>query len=56
MISSPAVAEGTPRLDPEAAERFDAGFAGVRALAAERIGGAWVSRLPRGGEASGALT
>jgi dihydrodipicolinate synthase/N-acetylneuraminate lyase len=56
VISSPAVAEGTPRLDPEAEERFDAGFAAVRALAAERIGGAWVTRLPRQGEASGVLS
>jgi len=46
VISSAAVARGTPALSEEAAERFEAGFAGVRALAEKSIGAPWASRLP----------
>jgi dihydrodipicolinate synthase/N-acetylneuraminate lyase len=46
VISSAAVAPGTPALSPEAAERFEAAFAAVRALAAERLGPPWVTQLP----------
>lgn len=46
VIEQAAVAEGTPALRDEEAERFDAGFAALRALARERIGEPWVSREP----------
>ncbi len=44
VVSSAAVAPGTPPLAPERAERFAEAFAAVRALAAERIGDPWLSR------------
>jgi dihydrodipicolinate synthase/N-acetylneuraminate lyase len=46
VIHSAAVARGTPALEPAAAERFDAAFAGVRALSQETIGEPWVSLVP----------
>lgn len=48
VVSSDAVAKGTPGLNAEDAERFDAAFASIREMARERIGMPWVS-LPSGG-------
>jgi dihydrodipicolinate synthase/N-acetylneuraminate lyase len=44
VITSAAVAPGTPQLTRPDAERFDEAFAQIRALAAERIGDPWVTR------------
>jgi len=44
VVTSGAVAPGTPRLPPAAAERFDALFERARARARSRIGEPWVSR------------
>lgn len=52
VTSSAAVAEGTPGLTSEEAERYDAAFEEVRELARERIGGPWLSVL---GEADGGM-
>jgi len=46
VISSDAVASGTPALGNAEAQRFDAGFAAVRALAGQRIGPPWVTPAP----------
>jgi dihydrodipicolinate synthase/N-acetylneuraminate lyase len=54
VISSAAVAEGTPALAPADAERFDESFAGVREMVRQRIGEPWVTRLPWDGSAQGA--
>jgi len=43
VLSSAAVAAGTPALAADQAERFDAAFEQVRQLARERIGPPWVS-------------
>jgi dihydrodipicolinate synthase/N-acetylneuraminate lyase len=51
VVSSAAVADGTPRIASADAERFDAAFAAVRALARERIGEPWLSRAPEEGDA-----
>ena len=51
VVSSAAVAPGTPSLAPEKVERFVEAFAAVRALAAERIGEPWLSR-PAGGSSA----
>ena len=56
VISSAAVAEGTPALRAPDAERFDEGFAAVRAMVRQRIGEPWVTRLPGEGSAPGALS
>jgi dihydrodipicolinate synthase/N-acetylneuraminate lyase len=55
VISSEALAPGTPALAPSDAERFDAGFAALRERARELVGDPWVTRLPNHGEGSGAL-
>lgn len=47
VIGSDAVAPGTPELARPDAERFDEVFAGVRALARERMEPTWVTRAPR---------
>ena len=47
VVSSDAVAKGTPGLDSEAAKNFDEAFAAVREMARKRIGAPWVS-LPAG--------
>jgi dihydrodipicolinate synthase/N-acetylneuraminate lyase len=44
VISSAAVARGTPELTRPDAERFDAVFENVRAMARERIGDPWVTQ------------
>jgi dihydrodipicolinate synthase/N-acetylneuraminate lyase len=46
VISSDAVAPGTPSLARPDAERFDEAFGRVRALARERIGAPWVTHAP----------
>jgi dihydrodipicolinate synthase/N-acetylneuraminate lyase len=46
VLTSDAVAKGTPSLARPDAERFDASFERVRELAAERIGAPWVTRPP----------
>jgi dihydrodipicolinate synthase/N-acetylneuraminate lyase len=46
VISSSAVATGTPTLAEDEAERFDAAFAGVRELVRECIGPPWISEPP----------
>ena len=46
VITSAAVAPGTPALEAQQAERFDAAFNRVRALARERIGRPWVTVAP----------
>ncbi len=54
VVTSDAVAEGTPELTAPDAERFDAVFEDVLALARERIGAPWVSLVdpgPGGGAA-----
>ena len=43
VVSSSAVAKGTPELDADAASRFGEAFAGVRELSRTRIGSPWVS-------------
>ncbi len=43
VISSAAVASGTPQLTDPEAERFDRAFEGIRAMARERIGPPWAS-------------
>ncbi|MGH0031325.1 MAG: dihydrodipicolinate synthase family protein [Myxococcota bacterium] len=43
VVGSAAVAEGTPALTPEEADRFDAAFEGVRQQARDVIGEPWVS-------------
>lgn len=43
VITSAAVATGTPQLLGSEAERFDRAFAGIRAMARERIGPPWAS-------------
>ena len=48
VISSAAVAAGTPDLDAERADRFDAAFLRVLEQARERIGAPWVSAAPVG--------
>jgi dihydrodipicolinate synthase/N-acetylneuraminate lyase len=47
VISSAAVARGTPELTRPDAERFDVVFEQVRALARERIGEPWVTVAPQ---------
>ena len=47
VITSAAVATGTPQLLGPAAERFDRAFAGIQAMARERIGSPWAS-VPSG--------
>jgi dihydrodipicolinate synthase/N-acetylneuraminate lyase len=44
VIQSDAVAPGTSPLSPEEAERFDAAFERVQALARERVGAPWVTQ------------
>jgi dihydrodipicolinate synthase/N-acetylneuraminate lyase len=56
VISSAAVAGGTPALARPDAERFDESFAGVRAMVRRRIGEPWVTRVPGEGSAQGALS
>jgi dihydrodipicolinate synthase/N-acetylneuraminate lyase len=56
VISSSAVAEGTPDLASPAAERFDEGFAALRSMVRQRIGEPWVTRLPDEGSAQGDLS
>ena len=51
VITSEAVAEGTPLLPEPQARRFDEGFAAIRALAEERIGEPWLTRVPGEGDA-----
>jgi dihydrodipicolinate synthase/N-acetylneuraminate lyase len=46
VIHSAAVARGTPELAPEAAARFDAAFAAVRAESQETIGEPWMTLAP----------
>jgi len=46
VVTSAAVAAGTPELAPEHAAGFDAAFAALRELARERVGDPWVTRLP----------
>lgn len=46
VVSSDAVARGTPELAGREAERFDAAFAGVRELARELLAEPWVTRAP----------
>ncbi len=46
VISSTAVARGTPELTESSAARFEEAFRRVRALAEERIGGPWVTQPP----------
>ncbi len=43
VITSAAVAPGTPRLEAEDAGRFDEAFAEIRALSVRRVGAPWVS-------------
>jgi hypothetical protein len=43
VITSAAVAPGTPRLEAEDAARFDEAFAEIRALSERRVGAPWVS-------------
>jgi hypothetical protein len=52
VVSSDAVARGTPRLSPRSAELFDQTFAEIREMAQELIGDPWVSvvRNPSGEE------
>ena len=47
VISSPAVAPGTPALSRPDAERFDEAFEEVKALAAREIGEPWLTRFDR---------
>ena len=54
VVSSAAVAAGTPQLDGEQAERYDAEFAAVRELSRERVGEPWLTRSEAA--ESGALT
>jgi len=54
VISSAAVAAGTPALARVDAERFEASFGAVRAMARQRIGEPWVTRLPGEGRAEAA--
>jgi hypothetical protein len=56
VISSAAVAAGTPALPRSEAQRFDESFAAVRELVRRRIGEPWVTRLPGQGSAQGALS
>ncbi len=56
VISSAAVAEGTPALTRPDAERFDESFAAVRAMVRQRIGEPWVTRLPGEGSVQGTLS
>jgi hypothetical protein len=48
IISSAAVAPGTPSLAAPDAKRFDEAFEEIRAMAASRIGEPWVSRVSAG--------
>jgi dihydrodipicolinate synthase/N-acetylneuraminate lyase len=43
VITSAAVAAGTPRLEGADAERFDEAFAAIRALSERRVGPPWVT-------------
>ena len=52
VTQSAAVAPGTPALEPEQAERYDAAFAGVCSLSEEAVGEPWSSVAPVGGEGS----
>jgi len=45
VVSSAAVAPGTPRLDGLEAERYDAAFAGVRELSRELVGEPWLTHV-----------
>jgi dihydrodipicolinate synthase/N-acetylneuraminate lyase len=56
VITSAAVARGTPPLAPSEAERFDAAFAEVRVLARERIGQPWVTDPPSDPRAAASAT
>ena len=46
VISSASVAPGTPQLEPDEAERFDAVFTTIREQAVETVGPPWVSVAP----------
>lgn len=46
VISSAAVAQGTPELSSSDAEEFDRGFAEIRELALEQIGEPWATVAP----------
>ena len=48
VIRSDLVAQGTPTLEGEDAERFDRAFEEVLALSREKIGTPWVTTLARG--------
>ncbi|MFP6565466.1 MAG: dihydrodipicolinate synthase family protein [Myxococcota bacterium] len=48
VISSPALAKGTPELDAESAEEFDRRFEAVRAQAKATLRAPWYSRGPAG--------
>ena len=50
VVSSGAVAPGTPALSVDEAVAFDAAFAGVRDLARELVGEPWVTVSPDGGK------
>jgi dihydrodipicolinate synthase/N-acetylneuraminate lyase len=56
VISSAAVAEGTPSLDAEAVERFDERFTTVRVMAREQIGEPWLTQVPHEGGGPGDLS
>lgn len=47
VISSAAVAAGTPDLTSQEAERFDEAFAEVKSIAAHEIGAPWLTRFER---------
>ena len=48
VVSSDAVAPGTPALSEDEAAAFDAAFAGVREMARELVGEPWVTLSPAG--------
>ncbi len=48
VVSSDAVAPGTPGLSGDEAAAFDAAFSGVRELARELVGDPWLSLAPHG--------
>jgi dihydrodipicolinate synthase/N-acetylneuraminate lyase len=48
VVSSAAVAPGTPKLEGADAERYDTAFAAVRELSRELVGEPWLTRAPDG--------
>ena len=46
VVSSGAVAPGTPELAPDEAEAFDAAFREIRELAQDLVGAPWLSEWP----------